>query len=294
MAMTDLPRRALVVVVGLVLALPAIYRGGWILGALVAVLAVLGTREFCLLARKGGLRPFAGAAAAIAAALVFAATAEPFFSGFAPIALGVVMAAAVLLPIAAVRARDVGDKPLASVCATLVAALYVGGCLCFAVLLRHLPEAGVAVRASGALEGPLVLMFPLAVTWIGDVVAYMAGRLWGRRRLFPVVSPGKTLVGTVAGILAAGTTGLVFAMGAAEPFVLLGVEPTWIVLIALLIGAGGLGGDLAVSLLKREAGVKDTGSMLPGHGGVLDRLDASLVTLPLAYAALQLAGAVSP
>ena len=120
------------------------------------------------------------------------------------------------------------------------------------------------------------------------------GGLWGHRRLFPVVSPGKTLEGTIAGILAAGATGLFFATAASEPFVLLGVGPSWLVGIALLIGAGGLAGDLAVSLLKREAGVKDTGSMLPGHGGVLDRLDAVLVTLPLAYAALQLAASVSP
>ncbi|MDE0475069.1 MAG: phosphatidate cytidylyltransferase [Gammaproteobacteria bacterium] len=112
--------------------------------------------------------------------------------------------------------------------------------------------------------------------------------------MFPAVSPGKTLEGTIAGILAAGAAGLFFATAAAEPFVLLGVEPGWLIGIALLIGAGGLAGDLAVSLLKREAGVKDTGSMLPGHGGVLDRLDAVLVTLPLGYAALQLAGAVSP
>lgn len=294
MAMADLPRRALVAVAGLVLVLPAIYRGGWILGVLAAALAVLGAREFCLLARRGGLRPFTGAAMAMAAALVLAATAEPFFTGFAPLALGVLMAGAVLLPVVAVRARAAADRPLASVSATLVAALYVGGGLCFAVLLRHLPETGVAVRPAGPLEGPLLLLFPLAATWVGDIVAYVVGSLWGKRRMFPAVSPGKTLAGTVAGILAAGTAGLLFATLAAEPFVLLGVGPAWIVGIALLIGAGGLGGDLAVSLLKREAGVKDTGSLLPGHGGVLDRLDAVLVTLPLAYAALQLAGSVSP
>lgn len=294
MAMADLSRRAAVAVVALLVVLPVIYRGGWLMGALAAALAMLGTREFCLLARRTGVRPFTRMAMAITAALVLAATAEPFFTGFAPLALTVVMGATVVLFVAAVRARNVTDKPLASVCSTLTAPLYVGGGLCFAVLLRHLPDTGVAVRAPGPLEGPLLLLFPLAVTWAGDIVAYFAGSLWGRRRLFPTVSPGKTLEGTVAGILAAGAAGLFFAMAAAEPFVLLGVGPGWLVGIALLIGAGGLAGDLAVSLLKREAGVKDTGSMLPGHGGVLDRLDAVLVTLPLAYAALRFAGSVSP
>ena len=293
MAMTDLPRRALVAVAALLVVLPVIYRGGWPMGVLAAALAMLGTREFCLLARRRGIRPFTGAAMAIAAALVLAATAEPFFTGFAPLALTILMGSIVAAPIAAVRARDTADKPLASVCSTLTAALYVGGGLCFCVLLRHLPETGVAVRAAGPLEGPLVLLFPLAVTWAGDVAAYFVGSLWGRRRLLPAVSPGKTVEGTAAGILAAGAAGVVFAVAAAEPFVLLGVGPAWVVGIALLIGAGALAGDLAVSLLKREAGVKDAGSLLPGHGGVLDRLDAVLVTLPLAYAALQLAGAVS-
>lgn len=294
MGTADLPRRTLVAVAALFLVLPAIYRGGWLMGVLAAALAMVGTRELCLLARRRGVRPFTPAAMAITAALVLAATAEPFFTGFAPLALAVLMGAAVVLPIAAVCARGVADKPLASICSTLAAALYVGGGLCFAVLLRHLPDTGVAVRAAGPLEGPLLLLFPLAATWVGDTAAYLAGTLWGRRRLLPAVSPGKTVEGTVAGILAAGATGLFFAAMAAEPFVMLGVEPGWIVGIALLIGVGGLAGDLAVSLLKREAGVKDTGALLPGHGGVLDRLDAVLVTLPLAYAALQLAGAASP
>ena len=294
MAMTDLPRRALVAVAGLLIVLPAIYRGGWILGVLTAALAVLGTREFCLLARKRGVRPFTGAAMVITAALVLMATAEPFFTGFAPLALAVLMAAAVALPVAAVWARTLDERPLASICVTLVAALYVGGGLSFSVLLRHLPETGAAVRTVGSLEGPLLLLFPLAVTWVGDITAYFAGSLWGKRRLFPAVSPGKTGLGTVAGILAAGTAGLLFATVAAEPFVPLGVGLGWIVGIALLIGMGGVAGDLAISLLKREAGVKDAGALLPGHGGVLDRLDAVLVTIPLAYAALRLAGSVSP
>ena len=294
MAMTDLPRRALVAVAGLLIVLPAIYRGGWILGVLTAALAVLGTREFCLLARKKGVRPFTGAAMVITAALVLMATAEPFFTGFAPLALAVLMTAAVALPVAAVWARTLDERPLASICVTLVAALYVGGGLSFSVLLRHLPETGAAVRTVGSLEGPLLLLFPLAVTWVGDMAAYFAGSLWGKRRLFPAVSPGKTGLGTVAGILAAGTAGLLFATVAAQPFVPLGVGLGWILGIALLIGVGGVAGDLAISLLKREAGVKDAGSLLPGHGGVLDRLDAVLVTLPLAYAALRLAGSVSP
>ncbi len=293
MALADLQRRALVAGLALVLVLPVIYQGGWVLGALAAALAVVGTREFCLLARKGEVRAFTGTAMALAAALVLAATAEPFFTGFAPLALVVLMGATVILPIAAVRARGVAERPLASICVTFSAALYVGGGLCFGLLLRHLPETGVAVRAAGPLEGPLLLFFPLAVTWIGDSAAYFAGSLWGERRLLPAVSPGKTVVGSVAGLSAAAAVGVLFVAVAAEPFAFLGAGPATVVAIALLVGVGGQAGDLAVSLLKREAGVKDTGSLFPGHGGVLDRLDGVLVALPLAYAALRVASLVS-
>lgn len=293
MRMADLPRRTLVAAVALLLVLPVIYLGGWILGLATVAVAMAGTREFCLLARAGGARPLTGAAMALAAALVLAAAAEPFFTGFAPLALAVLMGAAVVLPIAAVRVRGVAERPLASVCATLMAALYVGGALCFCMLLRHLPETGVAVRAAGAMEGPLLLLFPLAATWLGDTSAYFAGSLWGRRRLLPAISPGKTVVGSVAGLLAAVATGVLFVAVAGEPFAALGVGPAAVVAVALLAGAGGQAGDLAVSLLKREAGVKDTGALLPGHGGVLDRLDAVLVALPLTYAALRVASLVS-
>ncbi len=293
MALTDLYRRTLVAGLALLLVLPVIYRGGWILGVLAAAVAVLGTREFCLLAGEGGVRAFTRTAMVLAAALVLAVTAEPFFSGFAPFALAVLMGAAVVLPIAAVRVRSTTESPLSSVCVTIVAALYVGGGTCFAVLLRYLPETGVAVRSADPLEGPLLLLFPLAVTWAGDSAAYFAGSLWGRRRLLPAVSPGKTVVGSVAGLLAAAGAGALFVVVASEPFALLGAGPGVVVLIALLVGVGGQAGDLAISLLKREAGVKDTGSLLPGHGGVLDRLDGVLVALPLAYAALRFASLVS-
>ena len=289
MGMTDLRPRILVASLALLVVIPVIYAGGWLLGALAAALAAAGTREFCLLARERGVQAFAGTAMVLAAALVLAATVEPFFTGFAPLALALLMGTAVVLPVAAVRARGVNGRPLASVCVTIVSALWVGGGICFCLLLRYLPETGVAVRSTGSLEGPLLLLYPLAVVWIADSAAYFAGSLWGRRRLFPTVSPGKTVFGTVAGLIAATATGALFVAVAPEPFVLLGVNPAAVVFIALLVGAGGVAGDLAVSLLKREARVKDTGSLLPGHGGVLDRMDAALVALPIAYAALRAA-----
>jgi phosphatidate cytidylyltransferase len=127
----------------------------------------------------------------------------------------------------------------------------------------------------------------MTVAWLGDTGAYFAGHRYGKRKLLPTVSPAKTVEGAIGG--------LVGSMIGAGAFALLLLQPTGIPLAPLpamilggLIGAGAQLGDLAESLLKREAGVKDSGTVFPGHGGVLDRFDAIFVALPLTYFLLPL------
>lgn len=153
----------------------------------------------------------------------------------------------------------------------------------------------VLVPASAALvdlrrDHSAVLIAVLAAVWISDTAAYFAGRRFGRRRLAPAISPGKTWEG-VAGALAAVTLyGLAWAgLGgpSSMPVALDGTRsgPLWIVPVLLGLAVAGIVGDLFESLLKRQAGVKDSGTILPGHGGVLDRIDALLAMLPLAVLA---------
>jgi phosphatidate cytidylyltransferase len=137
---------------------------------------------------------------------------------------------------------------------------------------------------------PGLLLAVLATVWVSDTAAYFTGRRFGKRRLAPSISPGKTWEG-VGGALAAvalygfGWTGLSGAVGVPE---WLGGMPTarfWIVPILLGLAVAGIIGDLFESLIKRQAGVKDSGRILPGHGGILDRIDAPVATLPLAMLA---------
>lgn len=126
--------------------------------------------------------------------------------------------------------------------------------------------------------GPWLLLAALAVCWVADIAAYFAGRRFGRRKLAPAISPGKTWEGAwgaVAGVLVYGLSALwlLFAPAASG---LLAVVPALLLLTALSII-----GDLFESLLKRQAGIKDSGSLLPGHGGILDRIDSLTSTLPL-------------
>ena len=126
-------------------------------------------------------------------------------------------------------------------------------------------------------ESRHLLFFALALNWIGDSAAYYAGRAFGKHRMAPVVSPKKTWEGAAASILASLLFGIVYLRYA-------GYGVWWQAALLAVVGniAGQLG-DFAESAIKRGGGVKDSGSFLPGHGGMLDRVDSSLFTLPAVY-----------
>ncbi|MGB7393115.1 MAG: phosphatidate cytidylyltransferase [Pricia sp.] len=118
--------------------------------------------------------------------------------------------------------------------------------------------------------------------WVSDSFAYITGRLFGRHKLFPRVSPKKTIEGALGGLVFALLTAYLLAKY--EPI----VSPThWLILTAVIVVAGSLG-DLVESKLKRSAGVKDSGAILPGHGGMLDRLDSLVFAAPFAYLTLNI------
>ncbi len=131
---------------------------------------------------------------------------------------------------------------------------------------------------------PWILLLLLAIVWVGDSGAYLVGTRWGRRKLAPVVSPNKTWLGAVAGFLTALAGAVLWCVLRYQ-----GIEP------AILAAAAGAAiaaqlGDLVESLFKRGAGVKDSGDLLPGHGGMLDRMDAGLLAAPTLYLALRAFG----
>ena len=134
----------------------------------------------------------------------------------------------------------------------------------------------MVLHASGE-RGPILMLFLFVLIWVADSGAYFAGRAFGRRKLSPIVSPGKTWAG--AGGAAAGavvSAMLLEAGGAAGAASLAGL-----IGLSLLVTAVSIGGDLWESRLKREAGVKDSGNLLPGHGGLLDRIDSLLAAAPV-------------
>jgi phosphatidate cytidylyltransferase len=138
----------------------------------------------------------------------------------------------------------------------------------FAVLM----PAGLAVLALGPLE----VLRVLVLVWIADTAAYFVGRAWGRRKLAPAISPAKTWEGALGGLIGA------LAYAIIGGFWIQGIAWVPFLAAAALLAMVSIVGDLFESSAKRQAGVKDSGSLLPGHGGILDRIDSAAATLPLA------------
>jgi phosphatidate cytidylyltransferase len=272
-------------VVAIPLALVLVWYGGWPLAFLVAAIGVLGTRELFDLAAVRGVEPLARTGmllAALVPLVLFATIALDPASAPLPYlaALGVVAVLAVAL-----RRRAPTAQPLAATAITVFGVVYAAVLPAFLLVIRH---AQWPTRSWG---GALLVFFPLVVTWVCDTAAMFAGRAIGGAKLSPVISPGKTRVGAVAGVLGGIVVAPVFALGLFPRAGVAITLPT-AVLMATVLTVVGQAGDLVESLFKREAGVKDSSSLIPGHGGVLDRFDALYVVIPVAAFCYHLAGLV--
>jgi phosphatidate cytidylyltransferase len=232
---------------------------------LIAVLAAIGTWEVCRMAEERGHSPDIPVAVTWSVALVVTGhvLADDLPSRDIGRALAVILATAVLFW--QVRRSRVAIG-LAGWRITAAAALYPGGMLAFAPLLRGLDQ------------GREWVFFLVLVTFATDTAAFAVGKLIGRTPLAPSISPGKTREGAIAGLVAAGLS----AVALSAIFNLDASVPTALGL-GLVLGVAGQAGDLSESRLKRWAGVKDSGTLVPGHGGVLDRLDSVVFNLALVY-----------
>ena len=275
-----LGQRLLVIGVVLPPVLALAYLGGpWLLGLLL-VASVIALVELASILAKAGLPGFWPAAYTAAPLLVLDRADPALGLGWATLSLLVVVG---LIRALYHQPTDDAGKPLPSAvvagwAATIAAPVYVGLPLGFAYSLRLLDDGLVATSLAGLdlTRGQLWLALALALAFACDSAAYLVGRAFGRRPLFPRISPKKTVEGTAAGVAAAALVALLLAP-------LLGLAPGWALAMGLLGGAGAVLGDLAESLLKRAAGVKDSGWIFPGHGGLLDRLDSLLFVFVVVY-----------
>ena len=180
------------------------------------------------------------------------------------------MHSAVLIALMGILLYQVGYAPFGtkylSMFILLFGIIYIGYTLGHFLWLRNLKD------------GPFLVFFVLWVTWAGDTVAYFIGTMWGARPLAPQLSPKKTIEGFVGSLLVAPIMAWVGHL-----WFLPMVTPLDCLILGLLLTVLGVVGDLSESALKRHAGVKDSGSLIPGHGGIFDRVDSLLLSVPALY-----------
>lgn len=245
----------------------------WMIALAVAGVSMLAGWELLGLAEKCGARP-----PRVAVMLALAALFSGNFEW--PDQTVVLLSAISVALVGYCTVKSPVERMLADVTSAVFALFYTG------LTLLALPT----LRDSA--NGPSVVVFLLCAVWAGDIAALYVGRMWGRHKMAPALSPNKTWEGAFGSVLGSvAVTGLLLELGnllAQWNFMRLSFADSvwwsWL-LMAIVVNVAAQLGDIAESALKRSAGVKDSGRLLPGHGGVLDRIDALLLAAPVLWCA---------
>ncbi len=241
----------------------ALFAPWWFFFAIVALVALLSFREYALM--TGSFAPLGY----VAGVLLLLA---PQHQLLPIVVLGTL--AAMCLPLSA----PAPGQGFARAASLVLGIFYIFGAWKTGILLH---DGAAQPAAFGVPAGRHWLMFGLMVNWIGDTGAYYVGRKFGRHKLAPSVSPGKSWEGAAASAVTGVLFGLIYL-----PLTIQGTSLPVAGALALAANIAGQVGDLAESAVKRGAGVKDSGNLLPGHGGILDRVDSSMFALPVLYSLL--------
>jgi phosphatidate cytidylyltransferase len=263
--MTDkLSNRMLVNVLGIPGILAVIYFGGYLFGMFITVVMVIALYEFYSLLRIKEVKPLIWLGE-IATLLI--ATYYFFIPTLSPMEVITLIIGLIMLGLLSELFRKV-PNPTMNLSVTFMGILYIPFLLGTLIALRNWDSA----------HGTNLTFSTFLSIWICDTAAYFAGKKFGKKKIYPHVSPNKTVVGSVAGVFGALITVYILNM-----IGFIGINLNWtnIVIFTVIIGFFGQTGDFVESLFKRDMGVKDSGKMLKGHGGVLDRFDSLIFASPL-------------
>jgi len=278
-----LKSRLLVGFLGIPALLLIIWLGGRAYALLITGVVILGLWEYLRLLRRGGLvpRPIPSYLAAFALLAACAGRVGLFGQSLSLETLGLLFFTIVFLLVIVLQTVEVlfpSSTAWTNLSVNVLGVLWIAGFGASFILVRSADFSPFG----GTVDAAFRLTVSLYVSvWICDSLAYFLGKRFGKKKILPLVSPKKTVAGTISGLIGALLT--MFLLGAAGFLPGDIFSPAHLFVLGLVVGGAGQMGDFVESRLKRDFEVKDTGALLPGHGGVLDRFDSLLFVMPLTY-----------
>lgn len=283
--MSELTRRTLFAVVAAPLGILIVWLGGAPLATMLGVIAALGAWEIQRMATANGVEPLMPVGIVVAGLIPIAV--HGYQLGVFQLSLTAGVVLFLILLASAIWLRGPSRRPINSVALTALGALYPGT-IAYIYVLRHHPYT-ITPAAGTAL-----VAMPILLTWATDTGAYFVGKSIGKNKLIPSVSPGKSVEGAIGGLVLTVIISVLYARFVLRPYADLGMTLTSAILFGLVVSVTAQVGDLVASLMKRDAGVKDSSKILPGHGGIVDRFDSLFFVMPVAYLLLNRLLVVTP
>jgi phosphatidate cytidylyltransferase len=276
-------QRWLTAAIAMPIVLTVVWFGGWVACAFTLLIVVLGIIELHTMLLHGGYRPLIWVSFGLSVLFLVAAMLPQQRLLILQASLG----GALLISFPLLFFRKKLEGAMVDWALTLAISIYLGWSMSFFLLLR-----GYEIGVIGARNGPWIFLprgawwvvFVLLGVWGFDAAAFFTGRYFGRHKLAPRISPAKTWEGAIGGLVLSITAALVFTVNQ------LGVPWYLAIVLGILLGVAAVLGDLAESLIKRQTHVKDSGQIMPGHGGMLDRLDSLIFAVIVVYVFSQIVG----
>lgn len=276
-------QRWLTALVAIPVVLIFVWFGGWVAFAAAFLVVILGTLELHTMLRHGGYHPLMWISLGLSVLFLVAAMLPQWRLSILEIGLG----GSLLVSFPWLFFRQKLDGAMIDWALTLAISIYLGWSMSFFLLLRG-SEPGMLLAPGRAWivlpRGAWWLLVVLLGVWGFDSAAFFSGRYWGKHKMAPAISPAKTWEGAFGGFILSIAAGLLLTVNP------LGVPWYLAIVLGVLIGIAAVLGDLAESLIKRQTHVKDSGQLMPGHGGMLDRIDSLLFAVIVVYLFAQLVG----
>lgn len=280
MKLSELSKRILTAVIGVPIVVFAFIKGGYVLLTIVVFVALVGLWEFFNMMEKRGYKPLKISGYISGLVIIFSVY---FLNSYTLILSGVIL----FILFLGLFEKD-NKAALSGTGGTIFGVFYIAGLLSFGIKIRNIGlMLGQQYKMLGSFlisnhiddnTGVYAIFFVVAVIFLSDTGAYFIGKAYGRRRVAPNISPKKSWEGAAGGVIASLIAAIIMWCIAPSRFPFIHV-----IILSVILSIVGLAGDLVESRIKRDAEVKDSGTIFPGHGGVMDRIDALLFGLPVAY-----------